>query len=189
MKNLVIAFGTLAVLTAPALAGKTKSKKSTPIVADKAGREIDARREPASDTRTLAPPRPADKAPKRGLGMGESFDLVPRRSAQPKQDLSAVEAVAKPKTLTDVQVSTVVSKHSREIQHCWNKLPQAQRVDACSVMLKLSIEAAGKVSAIELSGDVPAGAHKCITAAAMRWQFPAVEEASEIETGVSLRSL
>ncbi len=163
MKNLVIAIATLSALTAPALAGKASMKKKAPVV--------------------------AEKAPMKGLGMGESFDLVPRRAVQPKEDLSAVESVAKIKTLTDVQVSSVVSKHTREIQHCWNKLPAAQRVDLCSVMLKLDVEPNGKVSALELSGDVPAGAHRCISDAVLRWQFPAVEEASEIETGVSLRGL
>ena len=165
MKNLVIAIATLSALTAPALAGKASMnvKKKAPVV--------------------------VEKAPTKGLGMGESFDLVPRRSAQPKEDLSSVEAVAKIKTLTDLQVSSVVSKHTREIQHCWNKLPAAQRVDLCSVMLNLDVEANGKVSGLELSGDVPAGAHKCISEAVLRWQFPVVEEASEVETGVSLRGL
>lgn len=164
MKNLVIAIATLSALTAPALAGKASMnvKKKAPVV--------------------------AEKAPKKGLGMGDSFDLVPRRAVQPTADLS-VESIAKIKTLTDLQVSSVVSKHTREIQHCWNKLPAAQRVALCTVMLKLDVEANGKVSALELSGDVPAGAHKCISDAALRWQFPVVEEGSEVETGVSLRGL
>lgn len=165
MKNLVIAIATLSALTAPALAGKASMnvKKKAPVV--------------------------AEKAPTKGLGMGDSFDLVPRHAVQPTADLSAVETVAKIKTLTDLQVSSVVSKHTREIQHCWNKLPAAQRVAVCSVMLKLDVEANGKVSALELSGDVPAGAHKCISQAALRWQFPVVEEGSEVETGISLRGL
>jgi hypothetical protein len=56
-------------------------------------------------------------------------------------------------------------------------------------MLKLDVEPSGKVSGLELSGDVPAGAHKCISEAVLRWQFPVVEEGSEVETGVSLRGL
>ena len=42
---------------------------------------------------------------------------------------------------------------------------------------------------IELGGDVPAGAHKCIVGAVSRWQFPIAETSSDIEYGISLRSL
>lgn len=157
---LVVVVGTVGLLSTPALAGKNK-KKPMPEV---------------KDTK-------AKKAPV--LNLGDDFDLVPRRSSQPREEVDQI----KPRGLTEVQVAGVMTKRLPDIQHCWNKLPQAQRIEACTATVKLSISDAGAVTAVELSGDVPAGAHKCITSAVGRWTFPLAEIGSEIEYGISLRSL
>lgn len=160
MKTILVVASALGVFTAPALAGTSKKKPAVAAKQDKV-------KKPA---------------------MGESFDLVPRRAALPRES-EAIEAAARPKLLTEAQVATVVTKRLADVQHCWNKLPQAQRIDACTAMLKLTVEASGSVTAIELGGDVPAGAHRCITQAVSRWSFPTAEAQSEIEYGISLRSL
>jgi hypothetical protein len=131
-------------------------------------------------------PEMKDKAKKAPvLNLGDHYDLSPRRSSQPREEVDQI----KPRGLTEAQVTSVMNKRVADVQHCWNKLPQAQRTDACTAMIKLSISDAGTVTAVELGGDVPAGAHKCITSAAARWTFPLAEIGSEIEYGISLRSL
>jgi hypothetical protein len=94
-----------------------------------------------------------------------------------------------PKSLSQAQIATVVQSHMADIQNCWDLLPKAQRTDACTAQLRLTISDAGQVTDIELGGDVPAGAHKCMTSAIAHWTFPVAETKSEIEYGISLRSL
>jgi hypothetical protein len=169
MKTILVAVvGTVGLLTTPAVAGKPKKKQPLPQLKDRAAK------------------KPAAKMEMPVLDLGDDFDLGPRRAAQPKNEETDQ---IKPRSLSELQVSLVVNKRIGDVQHCWNKLPQAQRLEACTAMIKLSISDAGAVTAVELGGDVPAGAHKCITSAVSRWSFPATEVASEIEYGISLRSL
>jgi hypothetical protein len=93
------------------------------------------------------------------------------------------------KSLTQAQVASVVQSHMADVQSCWSAIPKQLRVDACTADLKLSISEAGDVTDVELGGDVPASAHKCLTSAISSWKFPTAEAKSDIEYGISLRSL
>jgi len=124
-----------------------------------------------------------EKAPT--MKMGKDYVLGKRQSAKPEKEVEQIV----PKSLSQAQVATVVQSHMADVQQCWNAVPKQLRVDACTADLKLSISDSGTVTDIELGGDVPASAHKCLTSAISRWQFPAAETKSEVEYGISLRSL
>jgi hypothetical protein len=143
--------------------------------------ELDKRPMPAV---TAKPAKPG-KAKPVVLNTGKDYMLGGRRAAKPG---SEVEQFI-PRSLSQAQVATVVQANMSDIQNCWELVPKAQRADACTAMLNLSISDAGLVTDIELGGDVPAGAHKCITSAVSRWTFPVAETKSEVEYGISLRSL
>jgi hypothetical protein len=124
------------------------------------------------------------------LKIGKDYVLGGRdakRTAAKPGEREVVEFI--PRSLTQAQVATVVQSHMSDIQNCWDLVPKAHRADACTAMLRLTIADDGAVTDIELGGDVPAGAHKCLTSAIAKWQFPAAEAKSEIEYGISLRSL
>lgn len=120
------------------------------------------------------------------MKLGNNYVLGARDAAKPT--VSDVQHIV-PKTLSQAQVATVVQSHMGDIQTCWNAVPKAQRVDACTADLKLTISEAGQVTDIELGGAVPVSARKCITSAVSRWTFPVAETTSEVEYGISLRSL
>jgi len=120
------------------------------------------------------------------LKMGKDYVLGGRQAA--KVSDREVEQII-PKSLNQSQVATVVQAHMGDIHDCWELLPKAHRADACTAELRLTISDTGVVTDIELGGDVPAGAHKCITSAVSKWTFPAAETRTEIEYGISLRSL
>ncbi|NVB77886.1 MAG: hypothetical protein HOV81_05775 [Kofleriaceae bacterium] len=135
----------------------------------------------------LAPAKKAkpEKAPV--LDLGDHYVLGGHKveSTAPREEVQQFV----PRGLSDAQVSTVVQKSSADLQVCWAKLPAAQRADRCTAMMKLSIDDAGKVTAVEVGGDVPASTHACITSVVKRWQFPTAETSTVAETGVSMRSL
>jgi len=120
------------------------------------------------------------------MNMGDKYVLgTKRESAKPTAEVEQFI----PKSLSQSQVATVVQSHMSEVQQCWNAIPKQLRVDACTADLKLSISEAGVVTDIELGGDVPASAHKCLTSAISHWSFPTAEAKSDVEYGISLRSL
>lgn len=127
-----------------------------------------------------------EKAPVMRMGKDYVLGNGPKRESA-KPTLDAIQVV--PKGLSQSQVATVVQSHMSEIQSCWSAVPKQLRVDACTADLKLSISDSGQVTDIELGGDVPASAHKCITSAISRWTFPSAEVKSDVEYGISLRSL
>lgn len=120
------------------------------------------------------------------LRMGTDYMLGGRKAASVSGH--DVEQIV-PRSLSQAQAATVVQSHMADIQNCWDLLPKAQRTDACTAQLRLTISDAGQVTDIELGGDVPAGAHTCMTSAIAHWTFPVAETRSEIEYGISLRSL
>lgn len=139
---------------------------------------------------TLAAPAKSAKSKKEKtpvLNLGENFVLGGKKKVESTPHEEVQQII--PRGLTDAQVSTVVQKSSSDVQLCWSKLPAAQRADACTAMMKLSINDEGNVTAVELGGDIPASTHACITSAVMHWQFPTAETSTVTETGVSLRSL
>jgi hypothetical protein len=121
------------------------------------------------------------------MNMGEKYVLGSKREAE-RPTVQDTQTII-PKSLSQAQVATVVQSHMGEVQQCWNAVPKQLRADACTADLKLSISEAGNVTDIELGGDVPAGAQKCITSAVARWSFPTAETTSDVEYGISLRSL
>lgn len=144
--------------------------------------ELDRR--PLVSAKPIKPVKPAKaKAPVANLGA--SYVLGGRHAAKPEREVEQII----PKSLSQAQVATVVQHHMGDIHNCWELVPRAQRADVCTAMLRLSISDAGNVTDIEIGGDVPAGAHKCIASAIARWTFPAAETTSDVEYGIALRSL
>jgi hypothetical protein len=213
---ILLVAGSVGLLASPAVAGskkrdikptvasveKTDVAKAAPEVAAPA-HSLDIPELPADTSSVFAPmpelekklastsvkPMPMMKTHKGKapvMNMGKDFVLGKRESSKPAAD--NVEHVV-PKTLTQAQVATVVQAHMSEIQSCWSAVPKQLRVDACTADLKLSISESGAVTDIELGGDVPASAHKCFTSAIARWSFPVTEAKSDVEYGISLRSL
>jgi hypothetical protein len=120
------------------------------------------------------------------LKMGSKYELGARKTdEQPKEEVQHIV----PKGLSQVQIVDFMNAHAGDIQLCWAKVPAAQRADAATALLRLSISDAGNVTDIEVDGDIPAGAHKCITSSVARWQFPVAETSSDIEYGFSLHSV
>jgi hypothetical protein len=134
---------------------------------------------------TLAKPAKSNKAKPVVLNTGKDYMLGGRRAAKPGNEVEQII----PRSLSQAQVATVVQSHMGDIQNCWELVPNAQRADACTAMLYLSINDAGQVTDIEIGGDVPTGAHKCITSAISKWTFPVAETNSDVEYGISLRTL
>lgn len=199
MKSLILAVGTLA-LAAPAVAG---TKKSSPpakpaatvqVVAPEpiaAPEQLDIPALPADSSSPLEPlvvakPLKPSKHKPAVLKTGTAYTLGARRQATKFE--REVEQII-PRSLGQAQVATVVQAHMSDVQNCWDLVPKAERTDACSAQLTLTISDAGAVTAIELGGDVPASAHECMTSAISKWSFPAAETRSVVEYGISLRSL
>lgn len=138
--------------------------------------------------RAVAAAKPVKAGKDKPVVMKMGSDYVLGRHQAASVSGHDVEQIV-PKSLSQAQVATVVQSHMADIQNCWDLLPKAQRTDACTAQLRLTISDAGQVTDIELGGDVPAGAHKCMTSAIAHWTFPVAETRSEIEYGISLRSL
>ncbi len=212
MKSLVLVVTTLAALGAPAIAGTPKKKPAAPKLP--AVGAVEKTEAPAAEQVASAPldipvlpadtsspfeplfvakptsmpitaPAKSGKAKPLVMNMGQDYVLGSRQSAKPMTDVEQII----PRTLGQAQVATVVQAHMAEIQNCWDLVPKAERADACTAMLNLSISDAGQVTDIELGGDVPASAQACMTSAISKWTFPAAETRTEIEYGISLRSL
>ncbi len=130
-------------------------------------------------------PKPAPKKPVADevskLNLGLSYGLKTRASALPAADAEKAEA----KPLSENQVGAIVRERAEDLEYCWLRLPPAKRVVSAAI-LHLSIEADGKVAAVEVNGDLPAGVGKCITQMAGRWTFPAADAATEIDHGIML---
>ena len=131
----------------------------------------------------VAPKAPAvDELTK--LDLGNQFGLKKRQMAPlptPDIDIEQFEA----KSLSEKQVGAIVAERADDLEYCWLRLPQSKRVVSAAI-LHLEIEASGKVSAVEVNGDLPAGVGKCITQLAGRWTFPAADAASVIDHGIML---
>lgn len=140
----------------------------------------------------LAPPPPVLKAvakkPEKApvMKMGANYVLGARKVAdQPKEEVQHIV----PKGLSQPQIVDFMNMHSDDIQLCWSKLPASHRAESATALLRLAVSDQGKVTDVEVDGDVPAGAHKCIASAVARWQFPIAETSTDIEYGISLRSV
>jgi hypothetical protein len=190
-----------AAATVAAVANATLADAAKPAAAttDAAGLELDIPALPPDTSSVLAPfaelerrplptaqakPMKAGKAPT--MKMGADF-VLGRRQTSAKFERDVEQII--PRTLSQSQVATVVQAHMSDIKDCWELVPKAQRANACTAELRLSISDAGLVTDVELGGDVPASAHKCMTSAIAKWTFPVAETKTEIEYGVSLRSL
>ena len=138
-------------------------------------------------------PAPAAKKPaveaKRGveavskLNLGLAYGLKERATALP--DTTADNEEFEVARLKENQVSAIVKERADDLEYCWLRLPSSKRVVSAAI-LHLSIEASGKVAAVEVNGDLPAGVGKCITQMAQRWTFPAADASTEIDHGIML---
>jgi hypothetical protein len=218
MKTILAVVGTVGLLATPAVAGHKKQAQPkkpvvvaeattpTPLEAAAKAAQLETEASPElveipelpvdssnafSQLPDLAPPPPVMKTPVKAkkapvLKMGANYVLGARRTAeQPKEEVQQIVL----KGLSQVQIVDFMNAHAGDIQLCWAKVPAALRADAATALLRLAISDAGKVTDIEVDGDVPAGAHKCITTAVARWQFPVAETSSDIEYGFSLHSV
>lgn len=205
MKSLILVVGTLAAFAAPAVAG---AKKKPPPAAKPAITKVAIETASASTALTTAEAldipalqadtssplepmivaKPMIKSTKDKpivVKTGGDYALGRRQSAKPEREYEAII----PKSLNQAQVATIVQAHMGDVRNCWDLVAKADRADACTAQLKLSISDAGAVTAVELGGDVPASARECMTSAVSKWTFPAAETRTEIEYGISLRSL
>ena len=140
---------------------------------------------PTAIGKPIAKPAPT-KAPV--MNFGKDYVLgggAKHSSAKPTEEVQQIV----PKGLSRVQVSSFIDSHADEIQLCWSRIPAKQRPDACTLNLDLTISDAGQVTDVELGGDVPAGAQKCIVHAVSHWQFPTAETSTQTEYGISLHSI
>ena len=141
----------------------------------------------ARPARTAAAPAPAvakkldkvDEVSKLNLGL--SYGLKQRKNEVPETDAETFEA----KGLKENQVGAIVRERAEDLEYCWLKLPPSKRVVSAAI-LHLSIESSGKVAAVEVNGDLPAGVGKCITQMASRWAFPEADNTTEIDHGIML---
>ncbi len=119
------------------------------------------------------------------LNCGESYVLGAHKREVPVADTQAPKA----KSLSDAQIAEVLKSHMEEVQYCWNRLPAKVRGSDASLTVALSIAPKGDVIDKTLVGDAPAEAKACIASVVDRWQFPAVELASEVEYPLALRAV
>lgn len=115
------------------------------------------------------------------LDLGLAYGLKTRQAALPSVHVEDFEA----KPLTENQVGAIVRERAEDLEYCWLRLPAKKRVVSAAI-LHLKIEATGKVSAVEVNGEMPAGVDKCIAQMASRWTFPAADAPSEIDHGIML---
>jgi hypothetical protein len=129
----------------------------------------------------LAGAASADKAKSKAKkpNFGESFELKSRSSSRPHDiDPAIVRNVA-------AQPARAIKDKVSDLEICWLKLSAGKRL-ASSAMLRLTVEAAGNVSAVRVDGELPAGVAKCISSMASRWSWAPGDARSEIEHGVTL---
>lgn len=127
---------------------------------------------------------PAEEDLFKKLPMGDGFDLT-RRERAANLPGEAVKEV-KLRSLTDAQVAQTFKVRGEEINFCWDRLPSSQRI-AGTAVLRLQVEAEGKVTSAEISGDAPSEAASCIREAAEHWVFPRADVPSQVEHAVRLR--
>jgi hypothetical protein len=123
--------------------------------------------------------------PLKKLNCGENYVLGAHKNDPPP----VAAQVEKPKSLSDAQIADVLAKHMDDVQYCWNRLPAKVRSSDASLMIALSIAPKGDVIDKTLVGDAPAEAKACIANVVDRWQFPAVERASDVEYPIALRAV
>jgi hypothetical protein len=140
-----------------------------------------------ADARRPSETKPAQKKAK-APNMGASFELGPRHAALPSEDDEPV-IKARPRPLSEGQVTQVVMKKLGDVQYCWNRLPAAARRVDTTAVLRFSVQITGVVGTVDVAGEVPPSAQKCIAAAAGRWTFPVAETQSDIEYAVALRAM
>jgi hypothetical protein len=117
------------------------------------------------------------------LNLGLAYGLKERATALP--DTTADNEEFEVQRLKENQVSAIVKERAEDLEYCWLRLPPSKRVVSAAI-LHMNIEASGKVAAVEVNGDLPAGVGKCITQMAGRWTFPAADVATEIDHGIML---
>lgn len=121
-----------------------------------------------------------DEVSKLDLGLAYGLKTT-RQAALPSVHVEDFEA----KPLTENQVGSIVRERAEDLEYCWLRLPAKKRVVSAAI-LHLKIEASGKVAAVEVNGEMPAGVDKCIAQMASRWTFPAADAPSEIDHGIML---
>lgn len=118
--------------------------------------------------------------------LGESYDVLKpgRRAALPGE----AEMLIIPRSLTQIQVGEVVKEKRAELDYCWQRLGVLDRVPSTAV-LKLKIDAEGKVTSLAIGGDAPAVVNACLKETVPHWAFPEAETKSDVAYPVAFRSL
>lgn len=138
----------------------------------------------ASTALAGAPKKPV--APKKP-NIGDDYDVfAPRGDRRYAKTPTSEDHGLASRGLSRSHVASVVQQRRGEIEYCWAKLPV--RAGGTAV-LHFVVEPAGTVATLDVDGDVPAAAAKCIATVAKRWTFAAQDSRSEIAYPIALRSL
>lgn len=118
--------------------------------------------------------------------VGEGYDVLNKKHAI--SEAKDTEPTLKLKGLNDAQVGAVARTRLVDIEYCWDRVPQAKRVETTATV-KLSIEAIGAVTMTTVTGDgLRPEFKKCVADVAARWRFPVTDAASETEFAVALQT-
>jgi hypothetical protein len=138
-----------------------------------------------ASTASAQKPRPAtkpaaqEKTAAKRPSFGDGYELKGRSSSGPRVvDTSMVRSLSE-------RPNRVLGDRLDDLEVCWLRLPASKRVTSAAT-LRVTIEAAGHVTAARVDGELPAGVGKCITAAAGRWSFPVADTRAEVEHGITL---
>jgi hypothetical protein len=116
------------------------------------------------------------------LGTGYGLSRRDRLAALPTETPKEIKL----RPLTDAQVAQTLKVRGEEVNFCWDRLPPSQRI-AGTAILHFQIEAEGKVTTVEVSGDAPSEAQSCIREAAEHWVFPRADVPTTIDHALRLR--
>ena len=133
-----------------------------------------------------AAPVLADGKPVKKPAVGDDYDCLQHKRDRRTNVPRTQDVAAKTTTVTEAMVAKVAKVRHGEIEYCWERLPQSQRV-AGTAVLTFSIDPDGTVTDVVGKGDAPREATSCIADLAHRWTFPAVEGKSVVEYSIRLR--
>jgi len=184
--SILLAVASLALCAAPALAEKKVAMK-LPAPAAKTPAKAPAPAAKKAATPAVAPDALAtieDKPVELG-NTGTGFDVFTHKHdvAQAKDSEPTLKFA---KSINGAQM--VTGQRLADIEYCWDRLPQARRVETTAI-IKLAIEPIGSVASSTITGDgLHAEFKKCVADVASRWRFPVTDAATEVELAVGLQS-
>ena len=185
--SFLLAVASLALCAAPALAekkvamrlptpvAKAPVKASVPVTAKKIAAPA-----VAPDALATIEEKPVELG-NTGTGFDvftHKHDVAQAKDAEPTLKLA--------KSINGAQM--VTGQRLADIEYCWDRLPQARRVETTAI-IKLATLPIGSVASSTITGDgLHAEFKKCVADVASRWRFPVTDAATEVELAVGLQS-